>query len=213
MLIVVGGQSRNTGKTSLVEAIIRKFRKRQWTALKITQYGHGVCSNHDHHCGCEADPGEPYALTEEYEPGATDSARFLGAGAARSFWLRTRAGELPQAAGALRKILDQNKNVIVESNSVMDLFEPGPDSLVSLGVPASKPLFLMMLDFGCEDFKPSSLRYFDRADTYILVDRGINVPLWEDLARGRWDRKPHFFVEPPRYLTQALSEFIGSRLF
>jgi molybdopterin-guanine dinucleotide biosynthesis protein len=40
MLVVVGGHSRNLGKTSLVAGLIRKFRERNWTALKITQYGH-----------------------------------------------------------------------------------------------------------------------------------------------------------------------------
>src|ERR1051326_4883683 len=118
MLVVVGGHSRNLGKTSLVAGLIHRFRERQWTAIKITQYGHRVCTNHDEICGCEATPGEPFALSEEYEPGKTDSARFLTAGAARSLWLRTPAGELGSAAEALRKILAQQENGIVESNRV-----------------------------------------------------------------------------------------------
>ena len=47
MLVVVGGHSRNIGKTSVVAGIIRKLRGRQWTAVKITQYGHGVCSQQE----------------------------------------------------------------------------------------------------------------------------------------------------------------------
>ena len=46
MLVVVGGHSRNIGKTSVVAGLIRKLRDRKWTAVKITQYGHGVCSHH-----------------------------------------------------------------------------------------------------------------------------------------------------------------------
>ena len=45
MLVVVGGHSRNIGKTSVAAGLIRHLRDRQWTALKITQYGHGVCSH------------------------------------------------------------------------------------------------------------------------------------------------------------------------
>ena len=91
MLVVVGGHSRNIGKTSVVAGIIRKLRNRHWTAIKITQYGHGVCSRDNEACGCEAEPEHPFALSEEFEPSATDSGRFLAAGAARSFWLPTRA--------------------------------------------------------------------------------------------------------------------------
>jgi len=197
MLVVVGGHSRNIGKTSVVAGIIRKLRGRQWTALKITQYGHGVCSRENEVCGCEAEPEHPFALTEEFEPSHADSGRFLAAGAARSFWLRTPAGELPRAADTLRKILASTSNVIVESNSVLELTQPD--------------LFLMVLDFSCQDFKPSSLRFLDRADAFVVIDRGINAPLWESVARGLWDAKPQFLVQPPRYVTTALADFVNSK--
>jgi hypothetical protein len=163
MLVVVGGHSRNIGKTSVVAGLIRRLRDRKWTAVKITQYGHGVCANEGKACGCEAEPDHPFALSEEYEPSRTDSGRFLGAGAERSFWLRAPSGELAQAAGTLRKILDHSENVIVESNSVLELIEPD--------------VFLMLLDFACQDFKASSLRFMDRADAFVVIDRGISGPM------------------------------------
>jgi hypothetical protein len=198
MLVVVGGHSRNIGKTSVVAGLIRKLRSSQWTAVKITQYGHGVCSHAGEACGCETEPDHPFALTEEYEPTGTDSGRFLAAGAARSFWLRTPMGELARAQTTLRKIIRQSENVILESNSVLELVEPD--------------LFLMVLDFACQDFKLSSLRYMDRADAFLVIDRGLNVPLWEDVARGIWDRKPQFPVKPPAYVTAAVCDFVRSRL-
>jgi len=198
MLVVVGGHSRNIGKTSVVSGLIRRLREYRWTALKITQYGNGVCSTHDSTtaCGCEPETGE-FDLSEEYEPSATDSGRFLAAGAERSFWLRAPAGELPRAAGLVHKILAQGDHVIVESNSVVELVKPD--------------VFLMVLDFGCEDFKPSSLRWLDRADGFLIVDRGINAPLWADVARGLWDGKPNFLIKPPRYVTAEVVEFVRSR--
>src|SRR5437588_389388 len=85
------------------------------------------------------DPGAEFGLSEEYESSGTDSGRFLEAGAARSFWLRVPAGELARAGATVSKILGQSTNTIVESNSVMELVRPD--------------VFLMVLDFGCEDFK------------------------------------------------------------
>ena len=198
MLLVVGGHSRNIGKTSVVEGLIRRFRQKKWTALKITQYGHGVCSHAGEACGCETEPEHPFALSEEYETGPTDSGRFLAAGAERSLWLRTPMGELARAQSTLAKIVHASANLIVESNSVLELWNPD--------------LFLMVLDFSCADFKPSSLRFMDRADAFVVIDRGINVPLWEAVARGVWDHKPRFVVEPPNYVTAAVSEFVRSRL-
>ena len=198
MLVVVGGHSRNIGKTSVVAGLIRKLRDRKWTAVKITQYGHGVCSNEGKACECvPTEPEHPFALTEEYEPSKTDSGRFLAAGADRSFWLRAPAGELTRAATTLHKILDHSPNVIVESNSVMELVQPD--------------VFLMLLDFSCQDFKASSLRFMDRADAFVVIDRGINGPMWDDIARGIWDQKPQFLVKPPRYVTAAVSDFVKAR--
>ena len=198
MLVVVGGHSRNIGKTSVVAGLIRKLRDRKWTAVKITQYGHGVCSQQGEACGCELEPEHPFALSEEYEPSHTDSGRFLAAGAERSFWLRAPMGELARATGTLRKILTQADNVIIESNSVLEFVEPD--------------VFLMLLDFSCQDFKPSSMRFLDRADAFVVIDHGINAPLWEDVSRGLWDQKPRFLVKPPNYVTSAVSGFIKSRL-
>lgn len=196
MLVVVGGHSRNIGKTSVVAGLIRKLKSWKWTAVKITQYGHGICSSKGEACGCEAntDPEHPFALSEEYEPSDTDSGRFLAAGAERSFWLRTPAGELSRAAGTVKKLLSQGENVIVESNSVVELVQPD--------------LFLMLLDFACEDFKPSSLRFMDRADAFLVVDRGINGPLWDGIAAGLWDKKPQFLVKPPSYVTAEIAAFV-----
>jgi len=199
MLVVVGGHSRNIGKTSVVAGLIRKLQERRWVALKITQYGNSVCEHHSGtaSCGCEPDSGEPFALSEEFEPSKTDTGRFLAAGAERSFWLRVPAGELPRAAKMVHKILRQGENVIVESNSVVELVQPD--------------VFLMLLDFSCEDFKPSSLRFMDRADGFVVIDHGINAPLWAGVAQGLWDQKPQFLVKPPRYVTAEIAEFVKSR--
>ncbi len=85
----------------------------------------------------------------------------------------------------------------MESNSVLELVRPD--------------VFLMLLDFGCKDFKPSSLRFMDQADAFVVIDRGINVPRRADVARGLRERKPQLVVSPPRYVSTALAEFVASR--
>ena len=131
------------------------------------------------------------------EAGTSDTGRFLAAGARRSYWVRTAVGQLGNAVPALRQIVAESENIILESNSILQFFRP--------------ELFLMVLDFSREDFKPSSLRFMDRADAFVVVDSGINVPLWKGVSRGLWDRQRQFVVRPPQYVTPAMRSFLRER--
>ncbi len=54
MLVVVGGHSRNIGKTSVVAGLIRKLRDRRVDrASRSRSTAHGVCSSEGSACGCE----------------------------------------------------------------------------------------------------------------------------------------------------------------
>jgi len=202
MLVAVGGHTRDIGKTSVVSGLICALTDWQWTAVKITQYGHGACAAEGDPCECApTDPEQlkhPYVLTGEEAPTNTDTGRFLAAGAVRSFWLRTAQGKLGGAVPVLRKMLAACDNVIVESNSILEFFEPD--------------LYLVVMDFSKEDFKPSSLRFLDRADALVVIDSGINVPMWEEVSRGLWDTKKQFVVKPPYYVTMDMAEFARARL-
>lgn len=198
MLVVVGGHSRNIGKTAVVAGLIRAMPDRNWTAVKITQLGHGVCSTAGDPCACDTGTDHPFSITEEVEPAQTDTGRYLSAGARRCYWVRAGAGQLAHAVPPLRQIFAESENTIVESNSILQFFKPD--------------LFLMVLDFAREDFKPSSLRFMDRAHAFIVVDKGINVPLWKGVARGLWDRKRQFVARPPQYATPAICAFVKERL-
>ncbi len=96
-LIVVGGHSRSVGKTSVVAGLIAALPEFAWTAVKITQYGHGICSANGELCDCATDD-HSWAVSEERDrSGESDSSRFLVAGAKRSLWVRTRQGFLAEA--------------------------------------------------------------------------------------------------------------------
>jgi len=193
MLVVVGGHSRNIGKTSVVCGIIQRLPELRWTAIKITQYGHGVCSHEGELCEC-ADPRHPVALSEERGNDATtDSGRFLSAGAERALWLRTPAGGLGEALPRLRRAMEGSANAIVESNSLLQFLRPD--------------LCLMVMDGGVADFKPSSRRFLDRADALVVTS---GAPLaWADLPPSLYEGKPRFEALAPGYLHDGLISWIA----
>ncbi len=152
--LVVGGHTRNIGKTSLVVDIIRAFPEAAWTAVKITQHGHGVCSINGESCDC-APVDHGFALDEEQDrSNRTDSSRFLVAGASRSLWVRARQGCLGEFLPRLQKELQSASNVIVESNSCLEFIRPD--------------LYIVVLDPTKPDFKESARRFLDRADAFVL---------------------------------------------
>jgi hypothetical protein len=198
MLVVIGGHSRNIGKTSVVAGIIRALPHAEWTAMKITQFGHGICSASGTGCGCCLAPEHPYAIAQERHAGDSDTGRFLAAGALRSYWVRTATGQLANALPAVREVRATSRNLIVESNSIVEFLTPD--------------LYLVVLDFAQQDFKASSRRFLSRADACIVVERDMPEPLWNGVARAWWDGKPRFAVRPPQYATAALAEFVNERL-
>ncbi len=123
-IVVIGGHSRSVGKTSVVAGLISALREYDWTAVKITQYGHGVCSANGAPCDCATDD-HSWAISEEKDrSGESDTSRFLVAGAARALWVRTEQGRLAEAMPALRQRLERARHVIVESNSVLKFMRP-----------------------------------------------------------------------------------------
>ena len=100
-IVIIGGHTRSVGKTSVVAGLIAALRDLHWTALKITQYGHGVCSANGAACDC-ATADHSWAVTEERDrSGDSDTSRFLVAGADHSWWVRTQQGRLAEAAPLL----------------------------------------------------------------------------------------------------------------
>jgi molybdopterin-guanine dinucleotide biosynthesis protein len=173
-MLVVGGQSRNVGKTALVVDLIRAFPEAGWTAVKITQYGHGVCALNGESCTC-APREHAVALDVETDPqGHNDTSRMLAAGARRALWLRTKQGHLAEGLPLLRREMglgreDPFPHLIVESNSLLGFLSPR--------------LYMVVLDPAVADFKPSARRFIDRADAFV-VRRPLDAN-WTPLdARG-----------------------------
>lgn len=195
-VVVVGGHSRSVGKTSVVAGLIAASPEFAWTAMKITQYGHGICSATGESCDC-ATEDHSWAVTEERDrSGESDTSRFLQAGAGQSWWVRTEQGRLAEAVPRVRQVIAAAKNTIIESNSVMKFIRP--------------ELYLAVLDPSVKDFKPSAQEFLDRADA-LLLHNG-DRPVWEKVSLKPGARAVRFQVHPPEYVTPALVEFVRQRL-
>jgi hypothetical protein len=177
--------------------IIAAFPKTEWIAGKITQYGHGVCAQNGENCDCAP---EEHICALDWETRAdtgTDSARFLAAGAKRSFWLRTKQGYLAEGLPLLRQELEEvaarlrsgqaseegerrEMAVIVESNSLMQFVKPS--------------LYFAVIDPMREDFKESAQIALDRAHALVLRGEvggdGTPAPLWMRLPSKLLQEKP-----------------------
>ena len=191
-IVVIGGHSRSVGKTSVVAGLIAALPEYDWTAVKITQYGHGICSSNGEPCDC-ATSDHSWAISEEKDrSGESDTSRFLVAGAARSLWVRTEQGRLAEAMPALRWRIEPARNVIVESNSVLKFIRPD--------------LYMTVLDPGTEDFKKSAQEFMDRVGAVILHDR--TDAAWHGVSLKPVAGRPVFRITAPGYVTAEIVEFV-----
>ncbi len=165
--------------------------------MKITQYGHGICSANGKTCHCASDD-HSWAISEERDwSGKSDSSRFLVSGAKRSLWVRTRQGMLAEAMPRIREELAGAGNAILESNSILRFLRPD--------------LYLTVLDVATADFKLSAQQFLDRADALILHG-GNGQVAWSNVSLKPVARKPTFHINPPTYVTPELVEFVRQQL-
>jgi hypothetical protein len=198
-IVVIGGHTRNIGKTSVVTGLIAALPEMHWTAFKITQFGHGMCSANGEPCDCET-AEHTVAISEERPDGdsTTDSGRYLAAGAARSFWVRTRTGDLAEAMPRIRKEIAQAENVVIESNSILRFLRPD--------------LYLSVLDPETTDFKESAKYFLDRADAVLVPEGDLKRPDWKGVSLKLVEGTPVLAMRPPEYVTSEVIAFVKARL-
>ena len=198
-VVVVGGHSRNIGKTSAVASLIKHLAHRRWTAMKITQFGHGFCTADGAPCDCQTDEHTvAFSFERPDSPGydaTTDTARFLSAGALRSLWVRTRVGNLAAALPRLRREIASSENVIIESNSIVGFIKPD--------------LYLSVLDHGTADFKESARLFLDRADAILLREESEQLsPRWAGISPRLITNTKQFRITAPEYMTEEVIAYV-----
>lgn len=197
--IVIGGHSRSVGKTSVVAGLISALPEFRWTAMKITQYGHGICSANGQACDC-ATGDHSWAVSEERNrDGKSDTSRFLVAGAVESWWVRTEQGRLAEAMPRVREILARTENAIIESNSVLRFLK--------------SDLYLTVLDPQTADFKSSAQMFLDRADAVILhASDSDPISEWKRVSLKPVAHRPTFSIHSPTYITPDIVHFVRQYL-
>lgn len=153
-LVVVGGQCSKVGKTSLVTQLIRALSGVGWTAVKITPHGESGCPINGP--GCDCGPNEHVvAIREEHDrTEASDTSRFLAAGARRAFWVEVKNGRLREALPTLAAAVGSAEHVVIESNTILQFWRPA--------------LLLVVLDPAKHDFKPSAQHAIPLADAFVF---------------------------------------------
>lgn len=205
-VIVVGGHTRSIGKTQLVCDVIARFSRANWIAGKVTQYGHGVCTQNGENCDCAPTEHVSALDWETQTDTGTDSARFLAAGARRSFWLRTKQGYLAEGLPLLRAAIKdartascaESPSLILESNSLLQFLRPS--------------LYLAVLDPAKEDFKDSARSALDRADALVLRGSGASFlptsPAWTRLPAQLLREKPSVTQQEGEPLPEPLCALV-----
>ena len=123
-IVVVGGSGRGVGKTALVCGLIAALPEFDWAAVKVASHSHGR--------------NEP--VWEETTPGnATDTARYLAAGARRALLATAPLKDSPPEPDFslllhdLRAMLGWDANILFESNRILDYLQPGLCLMVRAG--------------------------------------------------------------------------------
>jgi hypothetical protein len=107
--IVVGGTGKHCGKTALKCGLIAALAEFRWTAVKITSHEHGKLNS----------------IWEETAGGqATDTARYLAAGARRALLVSVGEGELGRVFPDLMEKIEPDADVIFESNRILEFIKP-----------------------------------------------------------------------------------------
>ena len=188
-VIVVGGHSRNTGKTTVVSGLIRAFPRCRWTAIKISSHWH-----------TDSPTRHPFDIREENDrSGHSDTSRFLAAGASRSLWVRVKENHFEAVMRKLQPIIQSSPFVIIESNRILKYIRPD--------------LFIFVLRRDVEDFKDSAREAIGKAQAVILTDYGSSPPAGEDLPQIVPRNIPLFSTTDSRIIPVTFVDFIQSRLF
>jgi hypothetical protein len=186
--VVIGGHSRKVGKTSVAAALIRALPEFSWTAVKISSHWHGQTPA-DGNCN----------IHEERSPGNnSDSARYLAAGAARSFWIRVPEKRFDEAMPEIRAVLRSNPFAIIESNGILRYMRPD--------------LCLMVLRNEVPDFKESAGETLRQADGVVVVGQGPASPDWKNKVDQSLAEVPVFITLDPQILPEGLADFVRARL-
>jgi hypothetical protein len=189
-LIVVGGQCRKVGKTTLIVDIIQATPELRWTAVKITPHAESHCPVNGRDCRCGPTEHTFSILKEVDRSGRTGTSRYLLAGAQTSLWIQTKDDHVEDVLGPLAEALKESENVIVESDALVKFWQP--------------EMFLMVLDSRMVDFKSSAREVLPLVSAFVF-----RSPCPESLdSSSSGEGRPCFLQPIGKALPSGLQELI-----
>lgn len=162
-MIIVGGTGRNVGKTEFVCRLIQKSsRTMDIYGLKVSS----IYPDEELFHGDHSEDESRNALFEETRTeGTKDTSRMLRAGAKRVFYLRSDDKSISSAFREFRQRLPEGAVVVCESNSLVNIVQPG--------------LFIVVRSVDGE-VKPRALPLLEMADGIVVSDKKSG---FSDLAK------------------------------
>lgn len=123
-LLLVGGNTRHIGKTTLICELIRKFSPLYpVTGLKVTSIYQNDALHHGSH---DLLAGKDFEIAQEQaKTKGKDTAKMLACGAGQAFYVQARDHAVEKAWKALLQHLPENTLLICESRTLRRFIQPG----------------------------------------------------------------------------------------
>jgi hypothetical protein len=128
-ILIIGSTGRNTGKTEFACRIIEKHSiRKEIIGVKVVPVdkNEGDCHRGLEGCGlCNSLTGDYKIIEETTIDLFKDTSRMLKAGAKKAYLLLVDKNSLEKGSTAILKILPDNALIVIESNSIRKVIEPG----------------------------------------------------------------------------------------
>jgi hypothetical protein len=229
-LVVVGGQGRKVGKTSVIAGLIRGLHTLAWTAVKISHHGGDACSQDTPSADdlpgsaliCDVGPGPAPAQAAPRGGPTIDSADDLPA--QLEFSLSEERdpkghGDTSRylAAGARRSLwlraragrLARALPGLLEALEGDEHVIIESNSILSFLEPT---VFLLVIGESGRALKASARQFLARADAFVTVRPDLKPRAWPEISLQMLEGKPVFPLSPGEWSSPALCRFVRDRL-
>ncbi len=156
-ILIIGSTGRNTGKTEFACRIIEKHSAHNdIIGVKIIPIDKNEeeCHRGIDSCGiCNSLTGDFNFIEETTADTYKDTSRMLKAGASKTYLLLVDRNELEKGVDALFRIIPENALIIIESNSIRKVLDPG--------------LFIVIKELENNSVKPTCADVIEFADKLV----------------------------------------------
>ncbi|NOR73614.1 MAG: hypothetical protein GQ525_00490 [Draconibacterium sp.] len=119
-IILIAGNGRNVGKTTLICQIIEAAKTHEIVTVKITPHFHNATLGL-----IEIEKGSGWIISKETNNSTQkDSSLYLKNGAKKSYYIQAKVEKLDEAFDAIKNQLEKEQLVIIESAALHKIIQP-----------------------------------------------------------------------------------------